>query len=331
VTLNDNNLFAIVGLGNISNRHRKNLKYIFPSAKIACLPSSGKYLDSIPKNSDILCSTIDELILLRPSFVIIASPATFHAQHSVPFIKNKIPVLIEKPIAASMKDAMLISSAAKKYKTPVAIGYCLRYKLFIDEVKDILYSKMIGDINEVNIVCSSYLPNWRPNIDFQNSVSASAELGGGALLELSHEIDYANFLLKELSLDSATIKNSGTLGIEVEDCVDLIFTLPKGGRCKMHLDFLKKNPIRMASFNGSDGKILWDLENNSLHINARNLQESKVDENWDQNNMYKDMLLDFSSNFSRHKENKLCTVAEATNVLKFIEEAHQLGDTGSNE
>ena len=47
----------------------------------------------------------------------------------------------------------------------------------------------------MSINCSSFLPSWRKNIDYQSSVSAKKSLGGGVLLELSHEIDYLIWLI----------------------------------------------------------------------------------------------------------------------------------------
>ena len=38
------------------------------------------------------------------------------------------------------------------------------------------------------------IESWRKNIDYRSSVSAKKSLGGGVLLELSHEIDLVNGL-----------------------------------------------------------------------------------------------------------------------------------------
>ena len=38
------------------------------------------------------------------------------------------------------------------------------------------------------------LKKWRPDINYKDSVSAKKSLGGGALRELSHEIDLATHL-----------------------------------------------------------------------------------------------------------------------------------------
>ena len=42
----------------------------------------------------------------------------------------------------------------------------------------------------VHINCHSYLPNWRKGVDYSKSNTAKRKYGGGALLELSHELDY---------------------------------------------------------------------------------------------------------------------------------------------
>lgn len=326
-----NNIYAVVGLGSVSDRHRANLKSIFPSSQVACLSSSGRLINKMPSECDILSKSLAELISLRPNFVIIASPATFHAQHAIPFIENNIPVLIEKPIAANAKDAQKIADSAKKYKTPVAVGYCLRYKPFMNEVKDFLDQQIIGKLISVNITSGSYLPDWRPHKNYLTSVSASEDLGGGALLELSHEIDYANLLLEHMHLQSATISNSQTLNIGVEDSADLIFELEEGGHCNIHLDFLQKPSIRKANFLGSSGKILWDLQNNNLDTSVSGHEKNRSVENWNSNEMYIQMIKDFANHFIENQQNDLCTPLEAFHVLEYIEQAKQLSNKDTNE
>ena len=82
---------------------------------------------------------------------------------------------------------------------------------------NIINSKKIGQILHVQVDCGSYLPDWRKGTDYRESVSAKAELGGGVLLELSHELDYIRWFFGEMISISANIQNSGTLGIDVED------------------------------------------------------------------------------------------------------------------
>ena len=54
-------------------------------------------------------------------------------------------------------------------------------------------------------------------IDYKETVSAKAELGGGVLLELSHEIDYLRWIFGEFNWVSAWHGKLSNLGIDVED------------------------------------------------------------------------------------------------------------------
>ena len=57
----------------------------------------------------------------------------------------------------------------------------------------------------------------RPKIDYKETVSAKAELGGGVLLELSHEIDYLRWIFGEFNWVSAWHGKLSNLEIDVED------------------------------------------------------------------------------------------------------------------
>ena len=55
------------------------------------------------------------------------------------------------------------------------------------------------------------------DFDYMKSVSASEKLGGGVLLELSHEIDFVNYLFGPIDIKYASVSQSGLLKIDVED------------------------------------------------------------------------------------------------------------------
>ena len=73
----------------------------------------------------------------------------------------------------------------------------------------------------MSINCSSFLPSWRKNIDYQSSVSAKKSLGGGVLLELSHEIDYLIWLIGKIKILHVVSKKISNLKINTDDYLNL--------------------------------------------------------------------------------------------------------------
>ena len=55
------------------------------------------------------------------------------------------------------------------------------------------------ELQTIDIDLATFYPNWRNTIQFDKSSSASMSKGGGAILDLSHEIDYSLFYLDQLN------------------------------------------------------------------------------------------------------------------------------------
>lgn len=311
---------AVIGLGNIANRHRSNLKNLFPKAKIVVLSASGRIPTEIINDADEIILSLKELIECKPLFAIVASPATAHKLHAEKLIENCIPVLIEKPLAAGCDDANQLRRLAEKYKTPVAVGYCLRYLSSAIKMKELLAENCIGSVYNCFINIGQYLPEWRPTKDYRDSVSANKSLGGGVLLELSHELDYAQWLLGPLALESAILRNSNELDLDVEEIADVVLSTDKGTICNVHLDFLQKSPQRLCSLIGSKGRLDWNLVTNTIvNISSKGEHIIFSDPEWDKNNMYLNMVQDFV-NLMEGKPNSSIDISQAELSLKLIEE-----------
>lgn len=311
---------AVIGLGNIATRHRRNLKMLFPEAKLIVMSASGRIPKEPVTDSDHIAESIDEIIQLQVQFAIIASPAPFHAQHAIPLIKAGIPVLIEKPVSATQTDAQALIDAEGQYKTPVAVGYCLRYLPSAQQVRQMIQEGVIGNLYNAFIEIGQYLPDWRPTKDYRETVSAKTELGGGVLLELSHELDYAQWILGSLTPKHVILRASEELGLEVEDNADLLMTTAKGAVVNIHLDFLQRKAHRKCRFIGSDGCIEWDLiRNEVVLIKAKEQQEIYSAPEWDKNQMYLEMVTDFIRKING-QPNQSISLQEAERTVGLIVE-----------
>lgn len=311
---------AVVGLGNIATRHRRNLKQLFPLASLYAMSASGRVPEDLVSNADHLVTSIEELIELQVQLVIVASPAPFHASHAIPLIQAGIPVLIEKPVTTTKEDAIALQKAVAHHQTPVAVGYCLRYLSSAIEMKKILASDKIGYLYHADVEIGQYLPDWRPSKDYHESVSARSELGGGALFELSHELDYTYWLLGDLVIEHAILRQTAELGLEVEDSVDMLLSTSEKAIVRIHLDFLQRKAHRKCRFVGSKGTLEWDLIDNEIRfVSPQGMQMLYSEPKWDKNQMYTSMVSDFIALI--HKQpNQSVSLAEAAQSVDIIEQ-----------
>ncbi len=309
---------AVIGLGSIAARHRRNLRLLFPEAEIYALSSSGREIKEDIPYSNFIMSDVDALIKERMDMVIVASPATYHSLHAIPLIEAGIPCLIEKPLAASIEDVSCLHEVMKIHGTPVAVAYCLRYSPSLKLVKDLLSQSKLGRLYNFFVQVGQYLPDWRSCKSYQDSVSAKKNLGGGALLELSHELDYSLWILGKLELHYSMLRSSDELSFEVEDLVDVMVESKDGVVGHIHLDFLQKQAHRCLSFVGSKGRLEWDFIANKVDFISRDgIQTLYDDSSWDKNEMYLDMIKDFVC-MTKGEPNRCITVSAATETINLI-------------
>jgi predicted dehydrogenase len=322
--------FAVIGLGSIAGRHRKNVRAVFPGAKIVAMSSSGRAVHGTIEDADVIASNLDDVAALKPKWAVVASPASAHAEHAIHLLEEGVAVLIEKPMVVNEHDSALLQAAIDRGAPPVAVAHCLRYMPAASVVKAALEEGCIGTIYNVYASVGQYLPSWRPGIHFRNSVSAQPTLGGGVLLELSHEFDYLQWILGELDVEFCLLRNSRELDLEVEEIADVTLTAIKSGVvCQVHLDFLQIPPQRTCQFIGSHGRLDWNLIDNSVTVRKPDSEAVLfADGGWDKNNMYINMLKDFD-NLVCGKPNRCVPAAEAGCTVRTIVAAKRKAVWGS--
>ncbi|MHC8387657.1 Gfo/Idh/MocA family protein [Pseudomonas sp. MDT2-39-1] len=289
--------YLVIGSGSIARRHMMNIKEIFPSVRIGCVSSSGRALSIEEVGVDtIIYESIELALLDRPTLAIVASPAPFHVNQAVRLLQAGIPVLIEKPLSSSMVAFETEGSVLLEHQGKVEVGYNLRFMPSASKLKLLLEERFLGDIYNVVVDVGQYLPHWRPASDYRGNVSARQALGGGVLLELSHELDYLKWLFGSFTTAFCVSRNSGALEVDVEDQVDAILVSSKGLVANLHMDFLQRTPTRSCKILGQHGTLIWDLlRNRIVHFKEKDVETVLFeDSNYDRNLMYQDELIHFS-------------------------------------
>jgi predicted dehydrogenase len=129
----------------------------------------------------------------------------------------------------------------------------------LQTVKQLLDAHAIGRVLHAHAQFGQYLPDWRPSVDYRASYSARASMGGGILLDASHEIDYVTWLFGEPETLACFAGKASDLEVDVEDSATLLLGYPHDVHAVIHLDFVRRGYRRTLEIVGETGNILADL------------------------------------------------------------------------
>lgn len=254
-------------MGSIGIRHYVNTKKLLPNAEIKILRSTKnnkKYKEEI---------NLQEAIKFNPNLVLINSPASKHFYYYKIFFKTNRAFFIEKPIDSSIKniDFKLIKKANKF----LMVGYILRFNNILLSLKKIISQNKYGKVKLVDIKVGQYLPDWRKNKNYKFGVSAQKKLGGGVLLELSHELDYATWLFGYPKKITALIKKLSDLDINVEDTANIIMDYDDK-MIQISLDFLQKVAKMEMKIVFDNATIYVDLLKQNIKLFSKKFIKGKI-------------------------------------------------------
>lgn len=255
----------IVGSGSIARRHLANLRALRPKGRIVVLRRQTSVSGDLPE-ADRVVNTLEEALRERPAMAVVANPSPFHVTVAQELAEAGCHLLVEKPFSDRMDglDA-LIDTCASRGLT-IMVGYTLRFCPSLREMVRLATEGAVGRVLHISAEVGQYLPDWRPAADYRHGVTAQANLGGGALLELSHELDIALWLGGPVASVTASLGRTGDLDIDTEDCADVIINFCSGARGYVHMDLLQRVPTRRCRVVASEGTLEWDYFEDSLRI-----------------------------------------------------------------
>jgi len=214
----------LIGYGSIGQRHKRILESL--DAKVDVV-TKQKLRDKTTFKS--LKSVKN---LKKYDYFIIASETTKHFQQ-LKYLDSKVKnkkIFCEKPLFETDKKLDIKNNK-------VYVGYVLRFHPLLQKLKKLL---QFETVISSNIICGQYLPTWREGRDYRESYSASKKDGGGVLLDLSHEIDYAQWLFGEVKeLKSYQVKISD-LEIDSDDLTMFIGKTKNNIMLNISVDYISK-------------------------------------------------------------------------------------------
>jgi predicted dehydrogenase len=252
----------VVGLGSIGRRHARLARSILPNLQIVALRHRDTGNASEP-GIDHCVATLADALAFRPQAAVIANPATHHLDAAMSLARAGIHLLIEKPISDAPRGVSELIEECRGRGLALMTGYNLRFSPSLRRFHEFLKERRVGRILSVRAEVGQFLPSWRPGSDYRQTVSAQTKLGGGVLLELSHEIDYLRWLFGEVEWVGAVECRVSGLEIDVEDTAHVVLGFADATRqapiiAALSMDFVRHDATRWCTAIGEAGTLRWD-------------------------------------------------------------------------
>ena len=303
----------VVGYGNSGKRFYNILKEINQNFKVKVL------LKSLPKNKNRrkFLYTNKEAIIFNPNLVIISSPISTHVDYCIFFAKNKINILVEKPLSNDLKKINILKKIVDKNKIFFHVAYNLQY---LDILKKFKYI-----INKKNYLNNSFYLNCcvGHNIDYWNKTnkskkySLSNRYGGGALLELSHELEYIVSIFGKIKNLNSKIYKLKFKQYSAEDTFFGTFSFKDSKlKCKLSIDLIREDYTRYMELISSFGTLKLDFTKNMIFLKKNNKNINLYKGKISISQTYKIMIKDVISNI--RKNNKANNLKSSEYIIKII-------------
>ena len=319
----------IVGAGSVGRRHARNLAT--DGCTISAVDPRGDRLREISKEVRVeTCfETLDEALHVTGKTmqgVVVASPPKYHVAQCITALDAGLPVLLEKPVSPDLAGAQRLAAAVAKAKAPLLLAYTWRWWPSLGDVRKLLAEGNIGTVRHVRFVMSAHLADWHPWERYQDFFMASAEQGGGALLDESHWVDLALWFFGMPKAVSARIERISDLEIETDDNVDMLLAYDNGLRVSLHLDLYGRPHERSIRFSGEKGTLLWEPNRLAVgHAAEAKWQETTYPH--ERNDMFVANTREFLDVIGG-KPVRTCTIADGVRVLEVLEAARESHRSG---
>ena len=286
----------IIGYGSIGSRHARLLR------------AMGHDVIVVSRRDDVpypTFSSIDAAGGEGYALAVIATPTIEHAADYLAVLRfvSARMVLLEKPVFAYPGEIPRDMPPAAE---TTRVGYNLRFHPLVSRTLQILEGRAVY---AASLYVGQYLPDWRPGSDYRTGYSADAARGGGALRDLSHEMDLACLFAGSWRALAAIGGRVSALEMTSDDVFSLICLHERCPNVAIHMNCLDRVKQRHFTINCGGGTVQGDFVENRLTWNG-------VEETFD---CAPDSTYERQLKAMLHEDGgPACTLGEGVDVLRMI-------------
>ena len=254
------------GVGSIGKRHVSNLLGINPDIEIDIFDTVEEKILDIQKKYSVNVVEENSIDSNRYDCVLVCTPPSSHIDIALRAISAGSNVFIEKPLSINMERVNELQEIKNQNNVHVFVGYSFRFNKGINLIKKIVNQEKFGKVLHASTYFGQYLPEWRPEQDFKDSYTAWKKLGGGIILDSSHEIDYLTWIFGKPQSIQSNYVQTDIFPSDTEAICDVILKLKNNVLATIHMDYVRRVYRRTMELLCENAVIEWSLSKNEVKI-----------------------------------------------------------------
>lgn len=256
---------AVIGIGVMGKNHARVYSSLESVNLIAVCDNNEETAKNIAKQYGInYYKDYNELLKKEKiDAVSICVPTKLHNQVALDVIKNKVNLLIEKPIATTIGEAKEIIHEAEKNKVKLMVGHIERFNPVIIELKKLIEKGALGKVFLVKSERFSPFPKRVVDI--------------GVTIDLSvHDVDIMQHLLKS-KVKSVYCINSMKIHSKHEDLMTSILKFADGAIGTISCNWITPKIVRELTVIGEKGMYKADYLAQELVMYKNDFTDKYID------------------------------------------------------
>lgn len=141
---------AVIGAGKMGNIHSKVYCQLEGSELVAVADRDLDKAEALAERYGCAATDRPESLIGQVDAVTISAPTVAHLELAELFIRNGVPVLIEKPLAASAEQGRRIVALSHQHGVVVAVGHSERCNPVVQAMKRLHIEPMFIEANRVS-------------------------------------------------------------------------------------------------------------------------------------------------------------------------------------
>lgn len=320
-------VILVCGAGSIGRRHIANLKALGASVQAwrARPEKAAELADefAIPVHTDL------ETALGACDAVVVATESSRHLPLLLSAAARGRHLFIEKPVSHTLDGMAELRNAVGSLV--VEVGCQLRACPVLQQLRSRLADNVYGKPLTYRAVMGLRLDMWRPGVDYRTSYSADRSRGGGAMMDLIHQVDLVRYMFGRITQVYCACSNVGPLDIAADDLSCLTLTSEGGLIGQVQLDMVSpvyRGDLEIVtteavinwSVTTSEVRIAWRGGDTERHLPANGFQR---------NDLFLAHMRHFLGRLGGSGASPLCALDDGIADLAVVSTAYQSDKFGS--